>query len=85
LEYHLGLLFTVLLTLIVLFRDRKGPLHRGRPFAIWSALYLSFAVLAIVLAIHIRNSMQNTVETTRNFFGILRVLELDKEDPGKHR
>ena len=84
-EYHLGLLFTVLLTLIVLFRDRKGSLYRGRPFAVWSVLYLSFAVLAIVLAVHIRNSMQNTLETTRNFFGILRVLDLDKEDPGKHR
>jgi hypothetical protein len=84
-EYHLGLLFAVLLTLIVLFRDSKGPLYRGRPFAAWSVLYLSFVALAIVLAIHIRDSMQNTLETTRNFFGILRVLDLNKEDPKEHR
>jgi len=84
-EYHLGLLFTVLLTLIVLFRDHKGPLYRGRPFAVWSVLYLSFAALAIALGIHIRNSMQDTLETRRNFFGTLRVLDLDKDNPRKHR
>jgi hypothetical protein len=84
-EYHLGLVFTVLLTLIVLFRDPKGPLYRGRPLAAWSAFYVSFAVLVIVLAVHIRNSMQDTLATTRNFFGILRVLDLDREIPGKHR
>jgi hypothetical protein len=35
-EYHFGLLATTLLTIIVLFIDRKGPLYRGRPWQIWT-------------------------------------------------
>lgn len=84
-EYHLGLLLTVMLTLIALFRDSKGPLYRGRPVWVWAALYISFAGLVFALTYQIRQSMQDTVETARNFFGVLRVLELNKEDPQEHR
>jgi hypothetical protein len=84
-EYHIGLLFTVLLVMIVLFRDSKGPLYRGRPPAVWVVFYLAFIALAVVLANHVRDSLQNTLETTRNFFGVLRVLELNRENPGEHR
>ena len=84
-EYHVGLLFTALLVLVVLFRDPRGPLYRGRPWPVWAVLYLGFLALGISLGRHIQGSMQNTVETRRNFFGVLRVLDLNQEDPGQHR
>jgi hypothetical protein len=80
-EYHVGLLATAVLTLIVLFRDRKGPLYQGRPAAVWAALYLSIVALAFALTTQIRQTMENSVETARNFFGVLRVLDQDKYDP----
>ncbi|MBZ5498642.1 MAG: fused MFS/spermidine synthase, partial [Acidobacteriia bacterium] len=146
-EYHFGLLATVLLALIVLFRDRKSPLYQGRPliiwaiwavicvswavlgfmldhqiwrswrfqlgllavalatlgvllherngrhyqgrparvWAVWAALCVSWLALGLVLRIHIRQSLESSVETRRNFFGVLRVLELNKVDPAEHR
>jgi hypothetical protein len=84
-EYHLGLLTTALLTLVVLFRDSRGPLYRGRPVAAWAVLYVSFLALTVTLANHIHDSMQDSLDTTRNFFGILRVLDLNKEAPKEHR
>ncbi|MBZ5500478.1 MAG: fused MFS/spermidine synthase, partial [Acidobacteriia bacterium] len=145
-EYHFGLLATVLLTLIVLFRDRKSPLYQGRPliiwaiwavicvswavlgfmldhqiwrswrfqlgllavtattlgiflyerkgwhyrgrparvWAVWAALCVSWLALGLVLRIHVRQSLESSVETRRNFFGVLRVLELFTEFPGEH-
>jgi hypothetical protein len=84
-EYHLGLLATALLTLIVLFRDGKGPLYRGRPIEAWGALYIAVAALAVVLAIHIGRSTADAVETTRNFFGVLRVMDERRDNPGEQR
>ena len=84
-EYHVGLLLTVLLTLIALFRDSKGPLYRGKPLLVWAILYIAFLGLAFALVNQIRLSTQNTIETARNFFGVLRVLELNKDDPQEHR
>ena len=145
-EYHFGLLATVLLALIVLFRDRKSPLYQGRPliiwaiwavicvswavlgfmldhqiwrswrfqlgllavtattlgiflherkgrhyrgrparvWAVWAALCVSWLALGLVLRIHVRQSLESSVETRRNFFGVLRVLELFTEFPGEH-
>ncbi len=84
-EYHLGLLLTALLTMIVLFRDPRSRLYRGRPWFAWTALYIGFLALGFVLARHIKDSMANTVETTRNFFGVLRVLDLNPNIPEQHR
>ncbi len=145
-EYHIGLLATVLLTMIVLFRDRRSPLYQGRPLAVWAiwfvllvswvslalilydriwqsrrfylglpalllvtavliwrdhrgsqsggrplrvwtvwtGLGVSWIALAFVLSDHIQRSMDSSVEASRNFFGVLRVLELYKDDPEEH-
>jgi hypothetical protein len=86
-EYHLGLLATVLLTLILLYRDRMGsgfPRHRLVVWTTWGVLCLASAVLVFVLVTHIRQSLDNSIETRRNFFGVLRVLESYKDDPAEH-
>jgi hypothetical protein len=84
-EYHLGLLVTALLTLIVLYRDGKSPMYRGRPIEAWAALYIAAAALAVALAFHMRESLKDSREMTRNFFGVLRVLDLRQESPEEHR
>ncbi len=86
-EYHLGLLVTVLLTLIVLCRDRMGPgfpRHRLVVWTTWGALCIAWAGLVYVLVTHIRQSLDYSIETRRNFFGVLRVLETYKDDPAEH-
>ena len=84
-EYHLSILATAALTLAILFQDSKGKLYRGRPIFVWAFLYVSFIALAVALGLHIRQSSANSLETTRNFFGVLRVLEFSKDDPSEHR
>ncbi len=84
-EFHLGLLATALLFLWVLFRDKRGPLSNGRPYAIWTLLYMAVLVLAITLGIQIRESLEDNLEMTRGFFGVLRVLDEEREDPRMHR
>ena len=84
-EYHLSILATASLTLVVLFLDSKGRLYRGRPNFVWSILYVSYIALAVSLGLHIRQSSANSLETARNFFGVLRILELSQEDSSEHR
>jgi len=86
--FYLELAILLLFTLSVLLRDRKGKLYGGRPlraWAVWVGLTASWVVLAVVLSNHIRKSTEDSVETRRNFFGVLRILELNKSDPGEHR
>jgi hypothetical protein len=86
--FYIELAILLLLTLSVLLRDRKGKLYGGRPirvWAVWAGLVASWVVLAVVLGNHIQKSIEDSVETRRNFFGVLRILELNKSDPAEHR
>ncbi len=84
-EFHLGLVGTSLLFLLMLFRDRNGRLYQGRPFWAWTGLYAAFAALVIALGIQILEALQDDVDVSRNFFGVLRVLDSDADNPQKHR
>ena len=86
-RFYMGLLAIALLTMFVVRRDRMGYSFLGRPLRVWPAwagLFVSWIALASVLGNHIRQSMVNSVEARRNFFGVLRVLELSRDDPGQH-
>jgi hypothetical protein len=84
-EYHLVLLVTPILLLSVIFRDPGSRLAGGRPIWLWAACYVGLVVLAASLAVHISRGLEGTLEVTRNFFGVLRVLEQDKDVPEGHR
>jgi hypothetical protein len=84
-EFHLGMAATALLFMISVFSDPGSPLHNGRPFWAWTAIYAAFVCLVISLGFHIRDSLDSRIEATRNFFGILRVLELETDNPSEHR
>lgn len=84
-EFHLGLAGTALLYLIVLSRDRNGVLYAGRPRWAWSLICLSFMALIALLGFQIRETLIDTVAVKRNFFGTLKVLEDDRENPLERR
>jgi hypothetical protein len=84
-EFHLGLAGIALIFLIVLFRDRGSRLYAGRPSWAWTFLYLSFLALIIGLGIQIRGTLIDSVTMRRNFFGVLKILEDNKDIPSEHR
>lgn len=72
-EFHLGLLGCCLLLLVTLYRDRSGPLWRGRPRWVWAILLLIWAGLAAGLAIQAREDSKGALVRLRNFYGVLQV------------
>lgn len=85
LEFHIGIAGTAFLFLLILGRDRQSPLFGGRPLWAWGLLSLFFAALIAVLGGHARSALSGNLTVERNFFGILRVLEENREDPAEHR
>jgi len=74
-ELHAGLLGVCALALVALYSDRRSVLHAGRPRWGWGLLvagYLGFALSLYVQAGVSRGSM---VAKSRNFYGVLSVVE----------
>ncbi len=84
-EFHMGLLATALLFLTLLFRDSSGPLYHGRNYMAWTGLYAAALVLFITLTVQILGSLRDNLTITRGFFGVLRVLDQEPENPQAHR
>jgi len=85
---HAGLAAMAVITLGAFLLDRRRLLYLGRParvWAVWAGLGASWVILAVVLGNHILISTASSVEARRNFFGVLRVLELYKDSPGEHQ
>lgn len=84
-EYHAGLVMIALLFLAVLARDRRSPLYAGRPPWAWAAMGVAFLALVAALGRQIATTLEDNVAMKRNFFGVLRVLEENGEDPQRRR
>jgi hypothetical protein len=86
-RFYLGLAAMALITAFAALLDRKDRLYGGRPprvWAVWIVLGCSWAVLGFVLLTHVRQSTDSSVEMSRNFFGVLRVVEYYKDYPEDH-
>ena len=84
-EYHLGLILTALLLMIVIFLDPSSALHHGGRLWAWGVMYLGFVALAGALYLNVEETMRDSVARTRNFFGVLRVRVEDITNPDKVR
>jgi hypothetical protein len=84
-EYHLGLILTALLFMIVVFLDPSSILHRGRRLWVWLGMYLGLVGLAVALYLNVEEAKRDSVAQIRNFFGVLRVRAEDLENPDKAR
>ncbi len=86
-NFYLGLSIVILVTLGCLWADSRRLTLFGHPvrvWTVWTALVAGWYVLALVLVTNIEQSIGRSVETSRNFFGVLRVRELYKGDPEEH-
>ncbi len=72
-EWHLTILVTCGLPMVVFFRDAGSCLYRGRSSWVWTGLVCAMATLLISLIAHVRSVTKYRVDATRNFFGVLRV------------
>lgn len=84
-EYHAGLVLIALLFLVILARDRRSPLYAGRPPWAWAALGMALLALIAALGTQIAGTLEDNIAMKRNFFGVLRVLEENREEPQRRR
>ena len=84
-EYHLGLVLTALLIMIVVFLDPASTLCRGRRLWAWMGMYLGFVSLAAALYLNVEEARRDNVAQVRNFFGVLRVRAEEIGNPDKAR
>jgi len=76
-EFHLGLVATLILLGLCLFRTME-PLRS--PLVLWSGRILwigGIGVLVGFLGLHIQEQQERNILTKRNFYGVLRVNEVD--------
>lgn len=83
-ELHLGMLACLLLYILTLFRDSTSRLHGARPRSVSAALLLAVIGFAALLAGQSTGLLRDTLRVERSFFGVLRVREVGREDPGRH-
>jgi hypothetical protein len=81
-EFHCGLAATSLLILITRLRD---GFHDGRRWLLPGFWLVSFCALGATLAIHVLQSREDEIKSSRNFHGILRILDEDRSDRRQHR
>lgn len=85
LELHIGLFGCCLLVLLVFFGDRNWVLHAGRPRWAWAAILVGLFGMTAALRVQAGATLSNAVAITRNFYGVLKVQEVDADDPEMHR
>ncbi len=79
LELHLALVGVSGLMLVTIFFDRGSRLNRGRPAWAWTGMTVAFLLLAFFLNKQATDSVESVVTKSRNFYGVLSVLQ---DDPG---
>jgi hypothetical protein len=84
-EFHVALAGIAFVFLAVLFRDRNSYLFAGRPGWAWALLGILFLALITALGIQVRSGLADSITVKRNFFGVLKILKEEPENPSKHR
>ena len=74
LELHIGIALCVCLVLVVLLRDPRSPLRRGRPIWAWVVIATVYIGLSYALTRHVALLSNSAVAQTRNFYGVLTVI-----------
>jgi len=82
-EFHLGIVVIALVMLALLFQDRALK-NRLLPLRVFAVLFL--IGLTTALGLHVSRGLEDAVEVKRNFFGVIKVFNDDRGDPGdRHR
>ena len=83
-EFHFGLGATCFVLLVVSIRDPTSFLYQGKPVWAWSGLFLGWFALLVTLRLHVLDTLEDKIEMTRNFYGVLRVLNKEIDNPERH-
>ena len=75
-ELHLGIWICCALVLVALWRDPGSRLHGGQPVWAWGVLSVACVALGITLVVDARSSRYEVIASSRNFYGVLRVLRV---------
>jgi len=84
-ELHIGIVACLLITLLVLFRDRTSYLYQGQPRPGWMMIGLWVSLLAWSLQSHARDGVRAALEVSRNFYGVLQIQDDLDGDMESHR
>ena len=84
-ELHIGIVACLLITLLVLFRDRTSYLYRGQHRPAWLMIGLWVSLVAWSLRCHARDGVQAAIEVSRNFYGVLQIRDETDGDAATHR
>ncbi len=80
-ELHAGLFAVALLIAALLFVDVRSRLHRGRPRWAWALILILLTGLGWGFYRDAHASLLNAVEISRNFYGVLKVVDSGADDP----
>jgi hypothetical protein len=83
-ELFCGLVVLTGLVAWVHFREHSVWTVRGRRVVAWPAMLGGGVVLAAMVAWNLQTRSANTVLASRNFYGVLRVVEIEQDDPDYH-
>lgn len=72
-ELPLGIIVSLGLLLIVMFRDEASVLYRGRNVSGWTVLALLMVGISLALQEHSVRQTSRSIDVARNFYGVLRV------------
>ncbi|MGE3315131.1 MAG: spermidine synthase [Planctomycetaceae bacterium] len=79
LELHIGLVAFGILCLIVLYRDLNQSGFQIWPptggSLAWMTMFNATVAIAVAVGVHVHRDTTNAVSVSRNFYGVLRVLE----------
>jgi protein-L-isoaspartate O-methyltransferase len=84
-EFQAALLLTATLVLGVLAYDPASALHRGRRPWAWGLLGAGTVAFAAALWFDVGQTTRGAYALSRNFYGVLKVVEYGTGDPGEHR
>jgi len=83
-ELNWGIWLLVALLGYLHFTAKTGWTLAGRRWPVWPPLLVGVIALAAFLVFEARQKIEDTVEMSRNFYGVLRVFERNKDDPANH-
>ena len=84
-ELHFGLLACCAVTVFVLFRDKQLFSDCVRPRYLWASLSLFVLGIAVSLGVQATDLIGESIEISRNFYGVLRVEQEHRDNPQEHR
>ena len=85
LELHVGLFLLAALTLAALWAAADSPVARWRRPWAWCGLILLLAGFGEALRVDAQAPVSGRIEQTRNFYGVLKVLEEGADDDFDHK